>query len=294
MVDEQLLRSRAARKAAETALVRIVDHYGDRPEFVVLGGLVPDLLCAQSEFQHAGTIDVDVQVDLEIAGGAVNAVRLEHALLNAGFAPENARTWRWVTDGTTGMPVVKFELLADLHDQPADTTISFDACEKLGAVNLRGTGFAARDAEIRELTVRDGSHTLSAEVNIAGIAGFLLAKTAAAFSRRKAKDWYDIAFVLLHNDAGGTATAVELVEKRFPGEIFALRSALNDLGANFGHPAAQGAGPTSPKCSSTIPISTPRRSPPMPSSPWRSSARPCGIVPIDRTRGAASFDLKRA
>ena len=241
MVDEQLLRSRAAREAAETALVRIVDHYGDRPEFVVLGGLVPDLLCAQSEFQHAGTIDVDVQVDLEIAGGAVNAVRLEHALLNAGFAPENARTWRWVTDGTTGMPVVKFELLADLHDQPADTTISFDACEKLGAVNLRGTGFAARDAEIRELTVRDGSHTLSAEVNIAGIAGFLLAKTAAAFSRRKAKDWYDVAFVLLHNDAGGTATAVELVEKRFPGEIFALRSALNDLEANFGHPAAQGA-----------------------------------------------------
>lgn len=90
MVDEQLLRSRAAREAAETALVRIVDHYGDRPEFDVLGGLVPDLLCAQSEFQHAGTIDVDVQVDLEIAGGAVNAVRLEHALLNAGFAPENA------------------------------------------------------------------------------------------------------------------------------------------------------------------------------------------------------------
>ena len=47
--------------------------------------------------------------------------------------------------------------------------------------------------------------------------------------------------MLLHNDAGGTATAVELVEKRFPGEIDTLRSALNDLEANFGHPAAQGA-----------------------------------------------------
>lgn len=38
-------RSRAARTAAEQALIRVVHHYGDRPEFVLLGGLVPDLLC---------------------------------------------------------------------------------------------------------------------------------------------------------------------------------------------------------------------------------------------------------
>lgn len=69
-------RSRAARVAAETALVRVVHHYGERPEFVVLGGLVPELLCAASSFQHAGTTDVDVQVDLEIAGGSIGAVRL--------------------------------------------------------------------------------------------------------------------------------------------------------------------------------------------------------------------------
>ena len=161
MVDELPLRSRAAREAAETALVRIVHHYGDRPKFVVLGGLVPDLLCAGSEFQHAGTIDVDVQVDLKIACGAVNAARLEHALLHAGFAPENARIWRWVADGTMGMPVVKFELLADLHDQPAETTIAFDACENLGALNLRSTGFAARDIEIRELGTSETATTLS-------------------------------------------------------------------------------------------------------------------------------------
>jgi len=37
-------RSRAARAASERALVRVVHHYGARPEFVVLGGLVPELL----------------------------------------------------------------------------------------------------------------------------------------------------------------------------------------------------------------------------------------------------------
>lgn len=72
MVDE-IPRSRQARLAAETALVRVVHHYGDRPEFVVWGGLVPELLCSGSAFQHAGTTDVDVQVNLEIAYGSANA-----------------------------------------------------------------------------------------------------------------------------------------------------------------------------------------------------------------------------
>ncbi len=241
MVDDPPVRSRAAREAAERALVRVVNHYGERPEFVVLGGLVPELLCAGSEFQHAGTIDIDVQVDLEIACGAVNTARLEQALRDAGFAPENATIWRWFADGGVGAPVVKFELLADLHDVPTAATISFDACEDLGAVNLRGTGFAARDIEIRELNIRDNNVTHTAEVNVSGLAGFLLAKTAAAFSRRKAKDWYDIAFVLLHNDAGGTDAAAALVERRFTGEITALRTALVDLEANFENPVAQGA-----------------------------------------------------
>ena len=37
-------RSRQARALAEAALVRIVGAYGETPEFVLLGGLVPDLV----------------------------------------------------------------------------------------------------------------------------------------------------------------------------------------------------------------------------------------------------------
>ena len=237
MADEPPPRSRAAR---ETALLRIVRHYGERPEFVVLGEPVPELLCAGSPFQHAGTTDVDVQVDLEIACGAVNAARLERALRNAGFVPEEGRPWRWSMGGNSAAAVVKFELLADLHDKPAEATVTFDACEALGALNLRGTGFAARDAEMRELRARIDGVTRAAEVNVSGLAGFLLAKAAAAFSRRQAKDWYDISFVLLHNDAGGPSAAAELVQDRFTDEIGAVATALNDLRANFETPDAQG------------------------------------------------------
>lgn len=155
-MDAEAPRSRAARAAAEAALVRVVHHYGARPEFVVLGGLVPELLCASSPFQHAGTTDVDVQVDLEIACGAVNVARLERALRNAEFEPEDARVWSWVTGGTPAKTVVRFELLADLDTAPAGATVNFDACEDLGAINLRGTGFAARDAIVQELRARVG------------------------------------------------------------------------------------------------------------------------------------------
>jgi hypothetical protein len=233
-------RSRSARRAAERALIRVVHHYGGRPKFVVLGGLVPELLCAGSDYHHAGTTDVDVQVDLEIALGAAQTRRLELALLNAEFEPDGERVWRWKADGPERGAVVKFELLADLPNHPAGAEIVFDGCASLGAANLRGTNFAARDVEIRQLTAKVQDVVQVAEVQVTGLGGFLLAKCAAAYSRRKRKDWYDIAFVLLHNDQGGPDAAAARVLDLFRSELQALRTPLDDLKANFADPRAQG------------------------------------------------------
>jgi hypothetical protein len=234
-------RTRVARAAAELALVRVVHHYGRRPEFVLLGGLVPELLCSQSSFNHAGTIDIDVQVDLEIAGGSVNAARLEAALGNAEFEPDNERVWRWVMVQEGVRAEVKFELVADLSDQPADTVVSFDGCESLGAVNLRGTGFASRDVHLRTVSARDAGVERSVQINVTGLAGFLLAKAAAAHGRHKAKDWYDIAFVLLHNDEGGVEQATDRVIEIFANDLVgATITSLRDLAAYFGSSADAG------------------------------------------------------
>jgi len=135
-------RSRRARALAEAALVRIVTAYGETPEFVVLGGLVPDLLCSKALRQHVGTADIDVQVDLEIQAGARNAARLERALQRAQFTPSGQYVWRWQDRSVPGA-VVKIELLADLATAPAEATVTFTGSQSLGAVNLRGTGFAA-------------------------------------------------------------------------------------------------------------------------------------------------------
>ncbi|MBW2258585.1 MAG: nucleotidyl transferase AbiEii/AbiGii toxin family protein [Deltaproteobacteria bacterium] len=119
--------------------------------------------------------------------------------------------------------------------------MKFDACEDLGAANLRGSGFAARDTRVHELRSRFGDQHLAAEVNVAGLAGFLLAKTAAARKRRAARDWYDIAFVLLHNEEGGPDHAAAAVLRCFGEELVgSTRTALEDLRANFASPDAQG------------------------------------------------------
>ena len=131
-MPDEVPRSRQARAAAEQALVRIVHNYGSRPEFVVLGGLVPEWLCSGSTFRHAGTTDVDVQVDLEIACGAVNTARLERALLDAGFHPDSNTIWRWRTIGSDHRAIIKFELLADL-----DSAEEFLSSDRLSGYRLR-------------------------------------------------------------------------------------------------------------------------------------------------------------
>ena len=153
-MPEEQPRSRAARAAAERALVRVVHHYGSTPEFVLIGGLVPELLCSGSAFEHSGTTDVDVQVNLEIAAGAVNAANLERALRNAEFEPDEERVWRWKSTEDRATATVKFELLADLETERSGSTIEFVGCEALGAANLRGTGYAVRDRQLHTLTTR--------------------------------------------------------------------------------------------------------------------------------------------
>lgn len=234
------IRSRLARELAERALVRVLRAYGDVPEFVLLGGLVPDLLCSSAAHSHVGTTDVDVQVDLEIQGGSVNAARLELALRDAKFTPDTARPWRWKEERAPGM-VVNVEFLADLADIPNQQVVSFDDCESLGAVNLRGTGYASQDWEIRTITVAlDGQET-SVALRVATLPAYVLAKVHAAYGRSLTKDWYDLAYVVLLNDDGGPLAAARRIRERFGDALVgSTATALGELAANFADATAQG------------------------------------------------------
>lgn len=247
-MSSEPLRSTMARAAAELALVRVISEYGEMPAFVVLGGLVPALLCGNSAWRHAGTTDIDVQVDLEIAAGSVDAPRLEKALQAAGFIPgkqadpSKEGVWRWQTRSDAGNKVeVEFDLLADREDLPANQIIKFQGCLHLGAANIRGTRFASLDIEERELQANDEGQIKHVSVRVTGLAGFLMAKAAAAHGRSKPKDWYDIAFVLLNNDLGGVEAAVQRMKIVFPDVLDGPgRTWLTELLANFTDSQSQG------------------------------------------------------
>ncbi len=64
---------------------------------------------------------------------AVNTSRLEQALRNAEFEPDQERIWRWKADGVDARTIVKFELLANLDDAPAGANVAFDGCDQPGS-----------------------------------------------------------------------------------------------------------------------------------------------------------------
>jgi hypothetical protein len=232
-------RSRQARDLAEAALVRLVSAYGAIPEFVLLGGLVPDFLCSGASFSHVGTTDVDVQVNLEIQGGSANARHPERALQAAGFKPDSAHL---ALAGRAGArPGREGGVPRRPGRRPGPEQCEIEDCDNLGAVNLRGTGFAARAWTLTRVTAAIDGRSVTVVLRVARLEGYLLAKIHAARGRRLQKYWYDIAYVLLHNDAGGPRPAGVLVRKHFSADLAGpAGTALKDLAANFADDAAQG------------------------------------------------------
>ena len=93
---------------------------------------------------------------------------------------------------------------------------------------------------IRKIGAKDHGTWREAEIKVTGLAGFLLAKLAAAHGRRKPKDWYDIAFVLLNNDHGDAFVAAARVVEVFGAPTGDVRTQLLDLQANFADSSSQG------------------------------------------------------
>lgn len=246
--SEPLERSPYSRRIAEKALLALIvalqDH--DVP-IVVLGGLVPEVLTGGQEPpvpQHLGTTDVDIHIDLGV-DPETDLGPLESALEGAGFDPDSKTPegWRWRR--TIEGAVVRIEFLCELEDQPANTIVRPRGCERLSAVNLRGTGFVAQDFDWVEITgeLADGQgHTV--HVRFAGLEGYLMSKAYAARTRGLEKDYYDFAYILLYNKLGGPFEAgAALAKGRFRERINLSLGPWSELRARFR--SQQSIGPTS-------------------------------------------------
>ncbi len=233
-MDEQ--RSRETRARAETALVRLLHALGDEDVFlVVLGGLVPEVLVSDEALvpEHLGTTDVDVllitHVDLDADLGAV-----EQALEQLDFEPDSSEDgWRW--RGPIERVPVKLEFLCDLPDYREGEVIRPSGCRALGAQNLRGTGYVARDFAWEKLSGELADGTIATvHARVAGLEGYLLSKCVAARSRAATKDYYDLVYVLQHNRAGGPEQAAHrLINGDLADELASLRTTFLEVRARF-------------------------------------------------------------
>jgi hypothetical protein len=233
MFDEE--RSRAARARAERALCTLAAHIADDDiPLIVLGGLMPEILTEGRETgpPHLGTTDVDMLLVAHL-GHTEDLRRIEAALKLAGFRAEPGDNgWRW--RGIVDSFAVKLEFLCDLDTEP-EGIVTIPGCQILRANNLRGTGYVAADWAVRELTADlPGLGPTTVRVRFAGLEGYLLTKCVAVRYRGKDKDHYDLAFVLLHNHAGGpTAAARQLLDGKMADRLRALRSTFLEVRERF-------------------------------------------------------------
>lgn len=242
MTEEQ--RSAETRARAERALVLLLNELGeDQPFIVVLGGLVPEVLTREAEGtipDHLGTTDVDVLLITHV-GTDVDLGSVEDALERLDFAPDpTVDGWRW-RGPVDGWPV-KIEFVCDLPEAREGESIRPAGCRRLSAANLRGTGYVARDFAWVQLagTLLDGTKA-QVRVRFAGLEGYLLSKCVVARSRAATKDYYDLAYVLLHNHAGGPEQAAErLLAGELASELAGLRSTFIEIRERYSRASDSG------------------------------------------------------
>jgi hypothetical protein len=201
----------------------------------VLGGLVPPTLTSNlpSVPAHLGTTDVDVLLVTHLTADR-DLSPIEDALRAMEFAPEG-HGWQW--RGRVEGRLVKIEFLCDLDDQPAEAIVTPTGCTELRAVNLRGTGSVEVDNCEMTFDGPDGK----VRVRFAALAGYLLSKIAAARTRGAVKDYYDLAYVLLHNHAGGPTAAAHVVNASpLQPTLTSMRSTFLELRERFRSDRAQG------------------------------------------------------
>lgn len=212
---------------------------------ILIGGLVPGLLVLDpgpSRPPHIGTADVDLCLSVALVeGDTAEYERIETGLRQAGFEPAGSN-WAWKR--TRGLGVkVEFFCPAGQGRAPGDLyrPLAADAPltkqnmgGKLSAIALAAGNAISADVVTveREVTLPDDAGRTTWAFRVTGLVGFLVAKVAALVNRDKAKDAYDIVW-LLESWEGGPEGAASTVQESGLMDRDDVREALQRLETEF-------------------------------------------------------------
>lgn len=196
--------------------LEVATRLGDfQDSLCIVGGLVPSLIIPQStlragEEAHVGTIDLDLGFSVAVLDQQLYE-RIARRLTEAGFAPDrndagNTTTQRWKSiQGVT----IDFLIPPTLPGDRGGRLRNLD--ERLAAFIIPGLDLAFEDSAL--VTIDDelpgGGHA-TREIRVCGPAAFTALKALAFANRGKAKDAYDLYYVLRHHALGAQAIGTRL------------------------------------------------------------------------------------
>lgn len=208
----------------ERVLVTLLRGLGPWKDSVYLiGGLTPRYLVKArppAVPPHAGTMDVDLVIDLEILANTEAYASLEQNLKKLGFErAENAEgrkvSWRWQTR-TAGGGVLVVDLLSDANAEQGVKAATLAAAGGVSALGIPHAGIVFDLHERSELRAELlGDDGVAVEtVRHANLVGFTCLKALAFEQRHERKDAHDLLYCLEHAGGGLESTVQTFREQR--------------------------------------------------------------------------------
>ena len=227
----------------ERVLVTLLRGLGPWKESVFLvGGLTPRYLVAARPPDvpvHAGTLDVDIVIDLQILADTAGYRTLEENLRAMRFERSmNDRgqrlSWRWQTRTESGALMV-VELLADAPEIAGGRVEPLPTEGNISALNIPHSSIVFemhQVAEVRAELLGGGGNVVEL-VRHADLVSFTCLKAFAFDQRFERKDAHDLVYCIAHAEEGLDGAALMFREALEGGHGAVVRDCLSILRNRF-------------------------------------------------------------
>lgn len=211
-------------KDCERVLVTLLRGLGPwRDSIYLIGGLTPRYLVAArppTVPAHAGTLDVDIVIDLQILADTDAYHTLEDNFKRMGFKrAENAAgkklSWRWQTRTEHGALMV-LELLADAPDIGGGRVQPLPTEGTISALNIPHSSIVFDLYQVTPIQAElmGGNGIATEKIKHANLVSFTCLKALALDQRGERKDAHDLIYCIEHAPGGVNAAAAAFRKER--------------------------------------------------------------------------------
>jgi hypothetical protein len=206
----------------ERVLVTLLRNLGRwKNSIFLVGGLTPRYLVPDRPPvipPHAGTLDLDIVIDVVILETTDAYKSLEENLRKIGFDNATNRSgqkqnWRWQITMAEGSHII-LELLADLTDQVGPRVQPLPTDGNISALNMPYSSmvFDLHDTTEVSAELLSGDGTVTEIIRYANIVSFVCLKAFALDGRVERKDPHDLVYCIEHGPGGWEAAATAFRE----------------------------------------------------------------------------------